>query len=433
MQAALVKKLTLKRVESFIREAEKLRQIEFPYPDPKDALNDLIKLVKEKKKRHIDSLSEHSDNRIVIDSCSRILSELGNYLPLLGFILRSTNIRNSFELYGPLQRLARKILQLRDAREFKSARLILSSEWDYSPFILMGYYNELPDYMLIGLPACESSNPLLLPLSGHEIGHYIWRNCNLFEKLKDDVASHIFDNILKAWDEYISINPNVKVDSLAYIDKKSYLENDIWARRTWSNAFEYIKRQAEECFCDYMGLVIFRESYLRAFAYFLSPTFAGSRYPYYPNTKDRAQYLVRASTSIGIETPEDYEAMFANNIAPPYLSILEKYQLDLADRTIDSMGEILIKKATDIMTGIGDQYSTNKVNDINIRLEKVIPLEGSESIVNIMIAGWKAYMNDDLWSGQPEISKRKDDILKDLILKNIEILDIEQRGQERPL
>ena len=55
----------------------------------------------------------------------------------------------------------------------RETRLILSSEWDYSPF-MYDQITDLPSFVFIGLPACESANPLLLPLAGHELGHSVW-------------------------------------------------------------------------------------------------------------------------------------------------------------------------------------------------------------------------------------------------------------------
>jgi hypothetical protein len=36
-------------------------------------------------------------------------------------------------------------------------------------------FKDLPDLMFIGLPACEADNALIVPLTGHELGHSLWR------------------------------------------------------------------------------------------------------------------------------------------------------------------------------------------------------------------------------------------------------------------
>jgi len=41
-------------------------------------------------------------------------------------------------------------------------------------------------------------------------------------------------------------------------------------------------------------------------------------------------------------------------------------------------------------------------------------------------ASWQAYHDIDLWKSIPDVLERKDQILKDLVLKNIEIFEVEQ-------
>ena len=43
-----------------------------------------------------------------------------------------------------------------------------------------------------------------------------------------------------------------------------------------------------------------------------------------------------------------------------------------------------------------------------------------------MNSAWQAYHNPDLWKNIPDVLGRKDQILKDLVLKNIEIFEVEQ-------
>ena len=84
----------------------------------------------------------------------------------------------------------------------RTTRLILSSEWTYQPQV----YPEkdfLPSYVLIGLPAPESSNPLLLPLAGHELGHSLWRANNVGDELNLSVVQHVINAIVLQKDLFI--------------------------------------------------------------------------------------------------------------------------------------------------------------------------------------------------------------------------------------
>jgi hypothetical protein len=75
-------------------------------------------------------------------------------LPILGFILRSTNARNAFELLEPLQTIADAALQ-------GMPQLLLSSEWDYVPFAYPQSLDDLKSFVLIGLPTSEAASALL--------------------------------------------------------------------------------------------------------------------------------------------------------------------------------------------------------------------------------------------------------------------------------
>jgi len=71
-------------------------------------------------------------------------------------------------------------------------KLIVSSEWEFSPFVYRSITG-FPGFVLIGLPATESSNPLVIPLAGHELGHSVWER----NKLAGYFNSRIRQSILK--------------------------------------------------------------------------------------------------------------------------------------------------------------------------------------------------------------------------------------------
>jgi len=148
------------RLTAFREELERLEHAEFPYPSAEAALQK-IKGVFVEHTKMLDLLGADSDPDTISQVCQQQLTDLWDYLPFLGFILRCTNVRNAFEIYTPLERLAWRVL----GREVK---LLLSSEWDYSPFV---YTQDtlLSGFVFIGIPAHESRNPLVAPLAGHEL------------------------------------------------------------------------------------------------------------------------------------------------------------------------------------------------------------------------------------------------------------------------
>lgn len=131
-----------KRIVTVIEEIDRLKQSEFPYDHPYEALE----LLAERFKRHqsiLEKLSPTATADLINNACSASLNDLYLYVPILGFILRSTNVRNAFEAYAPLLRLARSIIGA-------DTRLIVSSEWEFSPFVYRTI-GGLKGFVLIGL------------------------------------------------------------------------------------------------------------------------------------------------------------------------------------------------------------------------------------------------------------------------------------------
>jgi len=191
--SALLREYSISRLDGVLEEIGRLKESEFPYVHSRDALARIEQLFLSHKAT-LGGLPPDKNPAIVQRFCSSALTDLFKYLAFLGFILRSTNVRNAFEVYGPLLRLSQLILG-------PDTKLILSSEWeDYSPFTYRPIA-ELPNFVLIGFPAPESSNPLLIPLAGHELGHTIWNVRDLSSKYKKRIEEKIIAEIREHFDD----------------------------------------------------------------------------------------------------------------------------------------------------------------------------------------------------------------------------------------
>lgn len=147
---------------------------DFPFSSGRKALEKLQSVFASLEK-NLDRAIRLKDDANISSVAENINLKTLQVLPILGFILRSTNVRNAFELIEPLQYIADSAMQ-------GSPRLILSSEWDYIPFAYPQSLEDLKSYVLIGLPASEAASALLMPLAGHELGHAVWRNRGLDRK-----------------------------------------------------------------------------------------------------------------------------------------------------------------------------------------------------------------------------------------------------------
>lgn len=407
------------RLASFIVELDRSAEGDFPYQDSKLALGHLKALFEEKHKR-LEGFDETNAPDVVMQQCRLALRDLFIYLPLVGFILRSTTTRNAFEAFGPFLRLAVDILEPGVSRFDRKTKLLLSSEWDYSPFTYHTV-SDLEGFLFIGLPAPESGNPLLVPLAGHELGHAVWHAYSIRNRLKSRAQAEVVKAIEANWQRYLQIF-QIKIDV-------GELTTNLVALETWARALEWCLRQAEESFCDFLGLRIFGESYLRAFGYILSPGY-GNRSERYPEMRSRVDHLLRAASKYQIDVPPDFTDLFDKD-EPLNVAEADKFRIQLADQALENLLEDLISESNGIAEKAGlSPSSPDEVNRVLQRLRQIAPPEQCKTMADILNAGWKAYGDDDLWKEHPALQARRVSILKELVLKSLEIFEIERIQSE---
>ena len=141
-------------------------------------------------------------------------------------------------------------------------RLILGSEWNYSPFAYPSPNPLLIDYVLVGLPASEAQNALLVPIAGHELGHAVWRLGRVGHNLLSTVRAKVVELVRVQW-----VEAKAHFGSIEPTD----IEDDFEAISVWHRSFDLAFRQCEEVFCDLLALYTFGESFAHAFRYLLAP------------------------------------------------------------------------------------------------------------------------------------------------------------------
>ena len=400
-----------KRVDAVIEEVERLKQSDFPYDHPREALESLNSQL-----AHLRNVLKKIDpaepSETVLNLCIVSLEELFTCVPLLGFILRSTNTRNAFEAYAPLLRLARKILG-------NNTKLIISSEWDYSPYVYSssGY---LDKFIMLGLPAPESANPLLLPLSGHELGHSTWKSNHISDTYKKRIEQLILQEITeRRWRDYSSLYPEYS--------KESFHNNNMFVRPIRTAIYAWASSQSAEIFCDFFGLRLFAESYLYAFEYLLSPGFPGERSVYYPNMKRRVSYLEEAAKAMNIAVEHKFTDSFKDADEP------DDKKKELLVSTADAVSASLVPELRILAQNIADkkavpQRDLQKILDISKEFNLVIPTSRYHSFVDILNAGWRCYLDPGLWKEISQITQEdRDRVLKDIMLKSMEVSEAYER------
>jgi hypothetical protein len=405
------------RLRAFLDEARHVSESEFPYADSNDALTLLQARFRERLAR-LESFDARSNVDVVRQECSLALQALFLYMPLLGFILRSTNVRNAFEVFGPLLRLSRQFLDQAAAVPASPTKLLLSSEWDYSP-LSYPEIPELPGFVLIGLPASESSNPLLIPLAGHELGHAKWLKANLeriFTGRAFDTAAKVVE---RRWAEFCQC---FEIDSSV---SPAAITTDLYLLEMWQNAVVWAARQLEETFCDCVAVGIFGRAYLEAFAYLLSPGHLLRRALTYPSMRTRVGNIVNACDAYGVDVPVAYADGFDDEAAPA-LNAADQFRLAVADETAKDLVPIIVTDVQEFFRQSGMRLPTEgEIAGIVEHYRQVVPAEQSVSLSAIVNAAWRVTNDPNFWNEIPQISANKRMVLKEMVLKNCEILEIE--------
>jgi hypothetical protein len=373
--------------------------------------------------------------------CLDALLDIHIYLVFLGVIIRSAATRNAFEIYGPIRSMARKLLDT-------PIRLIISSGWDYMPLTFRPIHR-FENYVIVVLPACESANPLLIPLAGHELGHSVWQREELRDGIEDVAVLALVEHVRqKNVVEYAQDLRHISIRKA-----RTRLERDL----VFGAACDWLLRQLEEMFCDFVGLYLFGESFVHAFSYFLSPDFPARQSPRYPTVKTRMEQLYRAAESFE-STWKTGNYVLPPNIRdtlreiPSYVRTGGFVQLPMTPdpwRTaVSSVAVELVPKLLDRIIELGRQESWKELRSfspekrqkiVNDSFQWAVPAAKANHLANILNAAWDIECEPRLWRNLPPLvsigkgksESRRREILRELILKNIEVLEYEDKCWEK--
>lgn len=101
--------------------------------------------------------------------------------------------------------------------------------------------------------------------------------------------------------------------------------------------------------------------------------------------------------------------------------------------TADAVSESLVPDLIILAQNIADKKAiprmdSQKISDISKEFEMVIPTSKNHSIVNILNAGWRCYLNSELWKDISQIKQEdRDRVLKDIMLKSMEVSEAYER------
>lgn len=299
--------------------------------------------------------------------------------------------------------------------------------------------SELPNFVVIGLPASESFNSLIIPAAGHELGHTVWRvrrsnrKQSYDEKYYKKLASFIPKLISREfWDDYKKLNPGITKTALKASGPKSI----------WKPSFDWSRRQLQEIFCDLIGLGLFGEAYLYAFKYLIAPSM-DERPETYPASRKRAAYLERASRSdaLNVKVPTDFVNAFNDE---PLKSGSKEYRLllDIADRCTEEIFKSVLKDATNFFASKKHEVPQRRNwSKIVSDFKDFVPTSsatGTSGLAEIVNAGWQVYhdpkympeSNQTDGNSQRKLGNRRLLKINELVLKSVEIYEINVKLDE---
>ena len=399
------------KVRAALAQIAHLKSTEFPYDEPRSALTTLEKLFETDLGR-LEQLDTGSDADLRQQTCAHSNMNVAIYHEVLGLILRSTNIRNAFEIYDPLLNISKQACG-------PATKLILSSEWSFSPLTYTAVFKELPDLIFIGLPATEAGNSLVVPLAGHELGHSVWRSTTnkvkiaLETKLQAQIIAHFEAN----WSEFkqtYSINA-----------PPERLIQDLFLQSILARSIKLGVRQIEELFCDLFGLYLFREGFLYAFAYILSPNL-GERVLYYPKLAVRIGALKAGCGRFGTTWPANFKSFFQE----PSRRLGKKEEFVV--RMADAASESLVK---DVLDSVGNYSSAQNLpmasdserDRIAHQFRSLSPASSAKTLADIINAGWAMRLDTSAWASYSFSDEAARRVLNNLVFKTVEVMEFERR------
>ncbi len=398
--ASLAKELSQQRLDSAINLVTGLLDTDWAYGDASDALGKICGALKETRDDLAD-LDDEADPNLLHQYRLAALRTVAELTGFVGFILRSSDVRNSFEIYHPIKEIGAALLG-------DNIKLIIGSEWNYNPFIYPLPSTVLSDFILVGLPASEAQNVLLLPVAGHELGHAVWRRTPILRQIRPIIGKQVISEFSSRWDEVKEhFPPGMTPENI---------ETDLLSLEVVGKTSEIALRQCEEVFCDLLGFWIFGDAFLHAFEYLLSPDTGRRVSEFYPPNKIRAQHLAKAGVSWGSkyasqlhkgfvepDSPKDYSSRIAQNVTRDMISRLATDIEKLcSDKGIKRASELGIETAEG-------------------QLREVSPAHSGQTTAETLIAAWNIRRRFDSWHVPGVSGDRKLAILNDLVLKSFEV------------
>lgn len=398
---------TLEKVDHFIDRIVAINSDVQVHPDTRDALAALERFFQVYRAGVENVGNPGTDPLVASNYCDFVLSELFSYLPYLGFLHRAQSASNPFEVHGPLKRLARAAIA-------DDVRLIMSSEWEFSPFVHPSL-GELQEFVLLGLPATEAENALLMPIAGHEFGHPIWRRYAVGDALRPQIQQTVLDRLRERWKD---------VSAELKLTDESELSSTSVGREVRRELERLLEQQCEEIFCDLAGLWLFSDSYAAAFSHLIAPGLSGQEPASYPTARFRAEIMLRTAPIFGVALDSTYADAFLELPTPSLQrAVLQAALLDVLPALQEAVKNHHESRSVDLPTAEGCARALDAFREAR-------PASAVCSLPEVLCAAWEVAKISP-WSSHPHLDQIKTPLVANLILKSAQAADFWYFVRER--
>lgn len=424
---------SVSKYKQFLDLLEQIEGSSFPHKDGRLAIayiRSSVELERDELLKKLDRIDEKNpalEKRILRNT--RDLARI--YTKALGMVLRSTNLRNNFEIYHSLKKLCR-------AAVGEEAHLILSSEWVFNPMTMPMSIETLPGFIFIGTPAAESKNLLVLPLSGHEIGHSIWEKMDEDKHLTRMLTQHT-SSAIRSSPESFNLTTEDVMRSEKEPEPKDDNEDKDPVRLFEKRISKVVIAKGQEVFCDLVGLHIFGLSYIHAFEYFLAPGDFNTSETYPPDAF-RVAAMKRALDRQKIPYPEE---IFGDWVPPTRIDRQPYIDYSSADQILDGGLDLLIdcceiyleerKIHRPNQSAISEIRDSFDLGEPHSPIDRTRP---SVKLSEIVGAFWDKALEEKIWMKRDELPEGEQhpldrvNTLHEIALKTIEVTEYYSRTKD---
>jgi hypothetical protein len=288
---------------------------------------------------------------------------------------------------------------------------------------------------------------------GHEIGHAFWHHMMDYEvSMPDAKFSNIPDAVCVslyrvASENWAQLGPCLGVDTAVY---KNPTADDIMKSTVLKEAlgdlFQIASYQAEETFCDFLGIRLFPQSFYNAFSYYLSPGVGLAANSVYPSLTTRISHMGCMAAKFGLRIPNMFVQAF------PVPSPSKPFPIDPnainttatvgSEEWLCSLADLAVRRCAEDLCIAADMACRNadipwpeeaEIDRVSLMISNSVPVDRLNHLGALLDGAWNVQESLEL-NRLKAMGDKKEELLDELkfreaalreaVLKSVEIMSL---------